>query len=544
MPEERSSVREKQTASAPHTYISIDLKSFYASAEAVDRGLDPLTTHLVVADSSRTEKTICLAVSPSLKAYGISGRARLFEVVQRVKQVNAERFRRARSLGLLPEKDGTYCFSGASSDGTELKRDPSLELSYVIAPPRMKLYEEISAKIFSIYLRYVSAEDVHVYSIDECFIDVTGYLHIYGMTARELAVTMIRDVLKETGITATAGIGTNLYLAKIAMDIVAKHAPADAQGVRIAELDERSYRELLWCHTPLTDFWRVGPGIARRVAALGCRTMGDIAKLSLENEDALYQALGVNAELVIDHAWGWEPVGIAQIKAYRPETNSLSSGQVLSEPYDFSHGRLIVREMTELMALDLVRKQLVTKKLELTIQYDRTSLTPASRENAGPGSSYTVTATGKKYHGRLSRDRYGRIVPYHAHGTGTLDRFTSSARRLTETMMEVYDRIVNPDLLIRYVNVTAAGLIDETRIPTAPLQQLDLFTDYEALERQQAKEAEADEKERRLQKATLLLQEKFGKNAVLKGMNLLEGGTTIARNGQIGGHSAGYGQQS
>lgn len=522
-----------------HIYISIDLKSFYASVEAADRGLDPLTTHLVVADPSRTEKTICLAVSPSLKACGISGRARLFEVIKRVKQVNAARFQAARSLGLLQRgADGRQHFSGSSYNEELLKQDPSLELTYIIAPPRMKLYEQISTKIFSIYLRYVSAEDIHVYSIDECFIDVTGYLHIYKMTARELAMTMIREVLTETGITATAGIGTNLYLAKIAMDIVAKHAPADAQGVRIAELSERSYRELLWSHTPLTDFWRVGPGIARRVAALGCRTMGDIARLSLQNEDVLYQALGVNAELLIDHAWGFEPAQISDIKAYRPETTSLSSGQVLSEPYDVSHGRLIVREMTELLALDLVRKQLVTKKLELTLQYDRTSLT-VTHTNAGHHPVYTVTSTGRRYDGKLSTDRYGRTIPYHAHGTGNIDRFTSSARRLTDTMLTVFDRIVDPDLLIRYVNVTAAGLIREDRIPEAAPQQLDLFTDYAALERQQAQEAQADEKEHRLQKATLLLQDKFGKNAVLKGMNLLEGGTTIIRNGQIGGHSAG-----
>ena len=356
-------------------YIAIDLKSFYASVECVDRHLDALTTNLVVADESRTEKTICLAVTPSLKAYGISGRARLFEVVQAVKEINQKRFNEAFRRKLLPRgENGKYHFSSASFDAEALAADPSLELSYIIAPPRMRLYEEISTKIFSIYMRYISPEDIHVYSIDECFIDATGYLSTYHMTAHELAMTMIREVLYETGITATAGIGTNLYLAKVAMDIVAKHVPADKDGVRIAELDEMKYRELLWCHTPLRDFWGLGGGTAARVAALNCYTMGDIARLSTINEDLLYKALGVKAEIVIDHAWGWEPTEIATIKTYRPSTNSLSSGQVLKEPYTAELARLIVREMTELLVLDMVRKYVVTKKLTLTIGYDRTSL--------------------------------------------------------------------------------------------------------------------------------------------------------------------------
>ena len=515
--------------------ISIDLKSFYASAEAVDRQYDPLTTNLVVADKSRTEKTICLAVSPSLKAYGIPGRARLFEVVQKVKQVNAERLQRAIRLGVAVTDPGTgkKGFTGSSANSEELAADPSLALDYITAPPRMKLYERISTQIFSIYRKYVSAEDIHVYSIDEVFIDVTSYLTTYRMTAHELAIKMIREVLSTTGITATAGIGTNLYLAKVAMDIVAKHVEADADGVRIAELDEKSYREKLWCHRPLTDFWRVGKGIARRMEALGCFTMGDIARLSVQNEDVLYRALGINAELLIDHAWGWEPTQISTIKSYKPETNSLSSGQVLGEPYDFEHGKLIVREMTELLVLDLVRKELVTKKIELTINYDRTSLRRVS------SGSWVVAKTGMRYTGEVSTDYYGRPAPKPAHGTGNIDRWTSSARRVQEVMMELYDRIVDPDLLIRKVTVIADNLIPEGDIPAEEPEQLSFFIDYEERDARRAAEDAADEKEKKLQKATLELQSKFGKNAVLKGMNLEEGGTTILRNSQIGGHAAG-----
>ena len=522
-------------------YIAIDLKSFYASVECVDRHLDALKTNLVVADESRTEKTICLAVTPSLKAYGIPGRARLFEVIQAVKEINNKRFNAAFHAGVLPKNEkGRYDFSSESFDADALAADPSLKLSYIIAPPRMRLYEEISTKIFSIYMRYISAEDIHVYSIDECFIDATGYLTTYHMTAHELAMTMIREVLYETGITATAGIGTNMYLAKVAMDIVAKHVPADKDGVRIAELNEMKYRELLWCHTPLTDFWGFGAGTAKRVAALNCFTMGDIAKLSTINEDLLYKALGVKAEIVIDHAWGWEPTEIAMIKAYRPSSNSLSSGQVLKEPYNSSMARLIVREMTELLVLDMVRKYVVTKKLTLTIGYDRTSLQLLRRGKTPKEDVYKVASTGQVYTGKVSSDGYGRIIPYHAHGTGNLEQWTSSTKEIAECILQLYDRIINPDLMIRRVTICACNLIYEANIPEddSPVQ-LELFVDYEEESRKKAAKEEKAKKERALQRATLLLQDKFGKNAVLKGMNLIEGGTTIERNGQIGGHRAG-----
>lgn len=521
-------------------YIAIDLKSFYASVECVNRHLDALTTNLVVADESRTEKTICLAVTPSLKAYGISGRARLFEVVQAVKEINQKRFNEAFRRKLLPrDENGKYHFSSASFDAEALSADPSLELSYIIAPPRMRLYEEISTKIFSIYMRYISPEDIHVYSIDECFIDATGYLSTYHMTAHELAMTMIREVLYETGITATAGIGTNLYLAKVAMDIVAKHVPADKDGVRIAELDEMKYRELLWCHTPLTDFWGLGGGTAARVAALNCYTMGDIARLSTINEDLLYKALGVKAEIVIDHAWGWEPTEIATIKSYRPSTNSLSSGQVLKEPYTAELARLIVREMTELLVLDMVRKYVVTKKLTLTIGYDRTSVQLVRRGRTPKEDEYKVTSTGKRYNGVVHKDHYGRPVPKHAHGTGNLESWTSSTSVIAECMMQLYDRIIDPNLMVRRINICACNLIYENNIPDddAPVQ-LELFVDYEEVERQKAEKKHKEERERALQRATLQLQGRFGKNAVLRGMNLMEGGTTIERNGQIGGHRA------
>ncbi len=522
------------------TYISIDLKSFYASVECVDRGLDPLTTNLVVADAGRTEKTICLAVTPSLKAYGISGRARLFEVVQAVKKINEKRFADAVKLGVLPRDSyGNRQFASESFDDTALRADPSLKLSYIAAPPRMKLYEEVSTKIFSIYMRYISPQDIHVYSVDECFMDVTGYLRTYRMTAHELAMTMIREVLYETGITATAGIGTNMYLAKIAMDIVAKHVPADKDGVRIAELDERKYRELLWCHKPITDFWQIGPGTAGRVAELGCFTMGDIARLSTVDEDKLYSALGIKAELVIDHAWGWEPTDIKTIKSYRPSTNSISSGQVLKEPYDTEKGRLIVREMTELLVLDLVRKGVVTKQMTVTVGYDVTSV--EFMWKSGGKDVYKVRTTGKLYTGKVGKDHYGRAVPKHAHGTANLDEWTSSSKIIVNEIIKLYDRIIDPDLLIRRVTVCACNIIPEQNIPRDEPLQLDLFTDYEALERQKQAEREKRKKEHSLQKATLILQERYGKNAVLKGMNLLEGGTTIERNGQIGGHRAGDG---
>ena len=532
---------------AERCYIAIDLKSFYASVEARDRNLDPLRFNLVVADPTRTEKTICLAVSPSLKAYGISGRARLFEVVQRVKEVNAERFQKALRLGLLPKsEDGKYHFAAASCDAEALAADPALELSYITAPPQMRLYEEISTKIFSIYSQYISTDDIHVYSIDECFMDVTKYLATYGMTAHELAMAMIREVLFKTGITATAGIGSNLYLAKIAMDIVAKRVPSDKDGVRIAQLDEQSFREQLWCHRPLTDFWRVGPGSARKLEKLGCFTMGDVARMSLKNEDALYRAFGINAELLIDHAWGWEPTEIPTIKAYRPEYNSLSSGQVLKEPYDYERTRTIVREMTELLVLDLVRKGLVTKQVTLSISYDRESLFVLDPGDDLNSPVYGVKATGKPYQGTVTPDYYGRPHPKHAHGTGNLPCYTSSTRRIMETMMALFDRIADPELLSRRVNITAEGILPEKEIPAEQTKgvvggQLDLFSMMDTEEEKAEKEAEgkADQRERRLQDATLKIHGKYGKNALLRGTNFREGATTRERNRQIGGHRSG-----
>ncbi len=502
-------------------YIAIDLKSFYASVECVERGLNPLTTNLVVADAARTEKTICLAVSPSLKAYGIPGRARLFEVVQRVREVNAER--RSRAPGRR--------FSGASCDAVELEEHPELELSYVAAPPRMAFYVDYSTRIYSVYLKYIAPEDMHVYSIDEVFMDVTDYLHIYGLQPRELAARIIGDVLKETGITATAGIGTNLYLCKVAMDIGAKHVAPDENGVRIAELDEMSYRRQLWSHRPLTDFWRVGHGYQRKLEEVGLYTMGDIARCSLGgdrdyyNEELLYQMFGVNAELLIDHAWGWEPTTIDLIKAYQPETNSISSGQVLQCPYDFEGGRLIVREMTDLLVLELVEKRLVTDQMTLTIGYDVENLSnPKIRDS---------------YKGEVTTDHYGRRVPKHAHGTANLSRQTSSTRLITDAVMELYDKIVNPALLVRRVTVAANRLADEAEVrERESFEQLDLFTDYEALQRERAAEEAGFAKERRLQEAMLDIKSRYGKNAVLKGMNLQEGATTKERNNQIGGHRA------
>lgn len=523
------------------TYIAIDLKSFYASVECVERHFDPLTTNLVVADSSRTEKTICLAVSPSLKAYGIPGRARLFEVIQRVREVNAKRLTGAiRGGHIQKDEDGKYRFSSASFMAPDLEADPSLELSYYIAPPRMKLYEAYSTRIYSIYLKYIAPEDIHVYSIDEVFIDATGYLDVYRMTAHELAMTMIREVLYTTGITATAGIGTNLYLAKVAMDIVAKHVPADSDGVRIAELDEMRYRELLWCHRPLTDFWRVGRGYSSKLEALGFYTMGDIARASTTafGEDLLYRMFGINAELLIDHAWGWEPTTINDIKAYRPVTNSLSSGQVLKEPYNYENGRLIVREMTELLVLDLVRKHLATRQMVLHIGYDRESLTVSIPGKTMKDTVYAVRKTGRPYQGKVSVDPYGRALPRHAHGTGNLDKYTSSTKKIVDAVMEVYTRIVDPDLLIRRLNVTACHLIREEDVPAGTAEQLSLFTDYETVRQERAAEQQQEDREKRIQTAMLTLQGRYGKNAVLKGMNLYKEGTTIERNGQVGGHKA------
>ena len=498
-------------------YIAIDLKSFYASVECVERQLDPLTTNLVVADPSRTQKTICLAVSPSLKSYGIPGRARLFEVVREVERVNQGRLSLARQNRLL-DSEG---FSRGSSDAAALEQDPSLRVDFVTAPPRMKLYEDYSTRIYSIYLKYVSPEDIHVYSIDECFIDVTSYLAARRQSAREMAKAMISDVFISTGITAAAGIGTNLYLAKVAMDIVAKHVPADSDGVRIAQLDEMSYRKILWTHRPLTDFWRVGRGYSRKLEKMGYYTMGDIARASLDpvQEDILYKTFGINAELLIDHAWGWEPTDIKTIRAYRPDSNSISSGQVLPCPYEAEKGRLIVREMTELLALDLVRKGLVTSKLVLTVGYDMESLEGEHGQN---------------YKGEIVPDWYGRPVPKPAHGTVNLDHKTASGHTLVKAMCGLYDRIVDPTLLVRRMYVIAADVTDASSAETSTPVQMDLFTDYTAVE----KLREEEKREKRMQEAILKLQEKFGKNAVLKGMNLEEGATTIQRNNQIGGHKA------
>ena len=502
------------------SYIAIDLKSFYASVECVERQLDPLTTNLVVADAARTEKTICLAVSPSLRAYGIPGRARLFEVVQRVKEINAER--RSRAPGGK--------FAGRSFYEAELTEHPELELSYLIAPPRMAFYMEYSTVIYQIYLKYIAPEDMHVYSIDEVFIDATHYLGTYRMTVRELASRIIQEIYHATGITAAAGIGTNLYLCKVAMDIVAKHVAPDENGVRIAMLTEMSYRRLLWSHRPLTDFWRIGHGYQKRLEEAGLFTMGDIARCSLGgesdyyNEELLYKLFGVNAELLIDHAWGWEPVTMEQIKAYKPESSSICSGQVLPRPYDFEGGKLIVREMADMLALELVEKGQVTDQIVLLIGYDRDSLAdPEIR---------------KSYQGEVTLDRYGRKHPKHAHGTVNLKRRTSSSQMITDGVLELYERIVNPVLSVRRVTITANHLTDETEDKGEHFEQMDLFTDYEELEREREEEDERLSRERRLQEAMLSVKKKYGKNAMLKGMNLQKGATAMERNRQIGGHKA------
>lgn len=498
-------------------YIAIDLKSFYASVECVERGLDPMTTHLVVADWSRTEKTICLAVSPSLKAYGLPGRARLFEVVQKVEEINA--LRRAKAPGRT--------FTGASADEPELRARPDLALGYVTAPPQMAHYMDVSTKIYQIYLRHIAPEDIHVYSIDEVFIDATGYLAASGLTARELAMKLILEVLNETGITATAGIGTNLYLCKVAMDIGAKHIQPDENGVRIAELDEMSYRRTLWTHRPLTDFWRVGRGYAKKLETHGLYTMGDIARCSVGkstefyNEELLYRLFGVNAQLLIDHAWGWESCTMADIKAYRPTSNSLGSGQVLQCPYESEKAKLVLREMADQLALDLLEKRCVTDQLVLTVGYDIDNLTrPEFRA---------------QYHGPVSIDRYGRRVPKSAHGTVHLPRPSSSARQLIAAALELYERQVDERLLVRRLYLTACHVIPEAETAKeAQWGQLDLFADQNAAQSEQ----EALERERRIQETLLTIKKKFGKNAVLKGLDLEEGATARMRNDQIGGHKA------
>lgn len=503
------------------TYLCIDLKSFYASVECIERRLDPMTTNLVVADASRTEKTICLAVSPALKSYGIPGRARLFEVIQKVKQANSVRLQKAPGR----------CFTGSSYNATELEKNPSLQLDFIAAPPRMAHYIEHSTRIYNIYLKYIAPEDIHVYSIDEVFIDLTTYLDSAGLTPHEFAMMMIRDVYKTTGITATAGIGTNMYLAKIAMDIVAKHIPADKDGVRIAELDEMSYRRQLWDHRPLTDFWRVGRGYAKKLEENGLFTMGDIALCSVGkptdfyNEDLLYKLFGINAELLIDHAWGWEPCTIDKVKEYKPASNSIGSGQVLHCPYDFEKARLVVREMIDLLVLDLVDKGFVTDQIVLTVGYDIENLTDPKRS--------------KTYSGPITVDAYGRKIPKHAHGTANIGRQTSSTKLITEAVMDLYDRIVNPFLLIRRLNISANHVVPEQSVKNEPqVEQMDLFTNYEELEKQREEENAALERERKMQQAVLSIKKKFGKNSILKGMNLQEGATAKDRNQQIGGHKA------
>ncbi|OZG59067.1 type VI secretion protein ImpB [Bifidobacterium tissieri] len=560
-----------------HTYIAIDLKSFYASVECVARKLDPLTTNLVVADVSRTEKTICLAVSPSLKAYGLPGRARLFEVVQKMRQVNADRCLQAPGKRLV----------GESVNANELAANPNLAAGYIAAKPRMAHYLDCSAKIYGIYLQYAAAEDIHVYSIDEVFIDATRYLRAAGMTAHQLAMTIVRDILAQTGITATAGIGTNLYLAKVAMDIVAKHMPADRDGARVAELDEHSYRRLLWSHTPLTDFWRVGRGYARKLEAHGLNTMGDIARCSLGrasdyyNEDLLYRLFGVNAELLIDHAWGWEPCTIADIKAYKPADTSLSSGQVLQQPYDYTHARLVVKEMTDLLVLEMVGKGLETDHVTLAIGYDVSGVAP-KRSTQSAQSSLPVQSAERTINGGPTKiDRYGRTVPKPVHGSADLGGYTSSTRRIIAAMTDIFERIVDPNLAVRRITVVVERLhrIGEPLPASRRYEQPDLFSAMgdenaqdgnapagntrNAVDRNSADErvivtnAGADgtsgtdgtgptgtgsgtdkDRERSIQQSLLDIKRKFGKNAVIKAMNLEEGATGRLRNSQIGGHAA------
>ncbi|MFV0353409.1 MAG: DNA methylase [Oscillospiraceae bacterium] len=500
------------------TYVAIDLKSFYASVECIERSLDPMTTNLVVADPSRTEKTICLAVSPTLKAYDIPGRARLFEVVQKVREANAKRKRKAPGR----------VFTGASYNAPELEASPELSIDYIVAPPQMAHYMKCSAQIYNTYLKYIAPEDIHVYSIDEVFMDVTDYLSTYRLSARELVMEMILDVLGSTGITATAGIGTNLYLAKVAMDIGAKHVAPDENGVRIAELDEISYRQSLWEHRPLTDFWRIGHGYAKKLQDLGLMTMGDVARCSIggaadsHNEEMLYKLFGINAELLIDHAWGWEPCRMKDIKAYKPSTNSIGSGQVLQSPYTFDKARLIVREMTDLLVLDLVDKGLVTNQLVLTVGYDIDNLKDPERK--------------KSYRGAVTTDYYGRRVPKHAHGSINLGAHTSSTKQMLEAVLELYDGIVDKNLLARRVNITANNVVSETAVTSPDTEQMDLFTDYEAEKAKKAENEAELAREKKRQKAILTIQKKYGKNAILKGSDFEEGAMTIERNNQIGGH--------
>lgn len=498
------------------TYIAIDLKSFYASVECRERGLDPMDTNLVVADESRTDKTICLAVTPSLKSYGISGRGRLYEVKQRIKEANIGR--RHDAPGRRQE--------GSSHLYSELQANPELAIDFIIAPPRMAHYMEYSTRIYSVYMKYVAPEDIVVYSIDEVFMDVTDYLNTYKLSPHDLAMKIILDVVETTGITATAGIGTNLFLCKVAMDIVAKHIPADENGVRIAELDEMTFRRTLWKHQPLTDFWRVGRGYAKKLEENGMFTMGDVARCSVNDEDKLYKLFGKNAELLIDHAWGWEPCTIEAIKAYKPSTNSLGSGQVLHCPYKANKAKLVLREMADLLVLDLVSKGLVTDQIVVTVGYDIENLTDPTIKS--------------KYHGEITKDHYGRQIPKHAHGTINLDGYTSSTKKILSAVSELYDRIVDKNLLVRRLNITAGRVIEESTAPqkNGGFEQLDLFTDYEALQVDQEREQAELEREKKMQQAMLTIKKRYGKNAILKGMNLEEGATAKDRNAQIGGHKA------
>lgn len=494
---------------AMKTYICIDLKSFYASVECVERGLDPLNTNLVVADEQRTEKTICLAVTPSLKSYGISGRARLFEVNQKLKEINNERRWNAPSSKL----------TGQSYIDSEIKANPSLSISYIVARPRMAYYMKYSTRIYKIYLKYFSPDDIHIYSVDEVFIDITSYLKSYNVTPRELVMTVVQDIFKSTGITATAGIGTNLYLSKIAMDIVAKHIPANQNGVRIAQLNEISYRKLLWSHRPLTDFWRIGKGYAKKLTEQGIYTMGDIARCSLENEEILYKMFGINAELLIDHAWGWEPCTIKHIKEFVPENTSMSSGQVLSCPHSFEKARLIIHEMADAISLDLVSKKIITNQITITIGYD-------------------IENIKRNFNGTIKTDRYGRSIPKEAHGSQNIT-YSSSSKEIIKTALKIFDSITDPKLTIRRINISVNHLIPENEIQSEyEFEQLDLFSDYENIQRQRKAENEKIKNERKIQETVIELKERYGKNAILKGMNYYDGATARERNKQIGGHRA------
>lgn len=497
------------------SYIAIDLKSFYASVECRERGLDPLKTHLVVADASRTEKTICLAVTPSLKAYGISGRARLFEVVSRVKEINRTRQVNAPS----------HILTAKSVDAPSLAADPNLELDYIVAPPRMAYYMRYSAKIYEIYLKFVSEDDIFSYSVDEVFIDATPYLKTYGLSARDFALRMVRTVFEETGITATAGIGTNLYLAKIAMDVKAKHMPADKDGVRIAELTEESFKREMWPHKPITDFWRVGSGYATRLAALGAETMGDVARLSLTAPQKLFDQFGVNAELLIDHAWGWECVGIADIKAYSADTHSRMSSQILAEPYKTDKARLVAWEMADSLALELVEKGLVAHGLEVTVGYDVENLTDAKRKS--------------RYRGSVARDSYGRTLPKPTHGKEMFAVPTSSGKELCDAALRIFNRVADKTLLVRRLALAALDVVSEGSLPKKPtVVQPDLFAQIGDSVASSEQKEQALSRERRMQKAMLLIKERFGKNSLLKAKNFQDGATARERNSQVGGHKA------